>query len=152
MKFQVITAEGRGLRHSLLQLVDVTVIGVSLSSVRFARLFPLFIPQNVRNTHSDFALPLDINSFYSSFHPGGLVSTDGHFKTYIARAIRKSGEIRFSNMMFMNLSQYYNAQTTGYNRVPVACRIMVASSISYNQATILFLQCKTNIIWQRIYN
>ena len=66
--------------------------------------------------------------------------------------IRKSGEIRFSNMMFMNLSQYYNAQTTGYNRVPVACRIMVASSISYNQATILFLQCRTNIIWQRIYN
>ena len=55
-------------------------------------------------------------------------------------------------MMFMNLSQYYNAQTTGYNRVPVACRIMVASSISYNQATILFLQCRTNIIWQRIYN
>lgn len=85
MKFQVITAEGRGLRHSLLQLVDVTVIGVSLSSVRFARLFPLFIPQNVRNTHSDFALPLDINSFYSSLHPGGLLSTNGHFKTYIAR-------------------------------------------------------------------
>ena len=67
-------------------------------------------------------------------------------------AIRKLGEIRFSNMMFMNLSQYYNAQTTGYNCVPVACRIMVASLISYNQATILFLQCKTNIIWQRIYN
>ena len=47
-------------------------------------------------------------------------------------AIRKSGEIRFSNMMFMNPSQYYNTQTTGYNRVPMACRIMVASSIRYN--------------------
>jgi hypothetical protein len=50
-----------------------------------------------------------------------------------AGGIRKSGEIRFSNMTSTNPSQYYNAQTTGYNCVfAVYCRIMVASSIRYN--------------------
>ena len=39
--------------------------------------------------------------------------------------IRKSGEIRFSNMKFMN------AQTTSYNCVSATCRIMVASSTRY---------------------
>ena len=60
-----------------------------------------------------------------------------------AMYIRKSGEIRFSNIMFMNLSQYYNAQTTGYNCVSATCRIIVASSIRYN--IISAMQSKYNM-------
>ena len=58
--------------------------------------------------------------------------------------IRKSGEIRFSNMMFMNLSQYYNTQTTDYNRISATYRIMVASSIRYN--IISAMQSKYNMV------
>ena len=39
--------------------------------------------------------------------------------------IRKLGKVRFSNMTFTNLSQYYNTPITFYNRISAKCRIMV---------------------------
>ena len=41
--------------------------------------------------------------------------------------IRKLGEVRFTNMTFTNLSQYYNTQITLYNHISAKCRIMVTS-------------------------
>ena len=51
----------------------------------------------------------------------------GQVKQKLEGVIRKLGEVRFTNMTFTNLSQYYNTQITLYNHISAKCRIMVTS-------------------------
>ena len=54
-----------------------------------------------------------------------------------AHYIRKSGEIRYSNMSFINPSQYYITQITVYNAVSETCRIILMLRIKYNIISVI---------------